>query len=327
MNYFSRRRFLHLAAGAVALSTASPAAWPQTYPNRPVRILVGYPAGGVTDTVARVIGQWLSDHLGRPFLVENRSGAATNIATEAVAHAQADGYTLLLCTGTNTINDSLYQKLNFNFQRDIQPIATIVNSPLVMEVHPSFPATTVPEFIAYAKSSPAKITMASAGTGTQTHVAGELFKVMAGVDMNHIPYRGDSPAIADLLGGQVQVYFSTLPASIDILKAGKLRPLAVTTTARLEVLPEVPTVSEFLPGFEVSVWQGLCGPKETPPAIVKRLSDEIGAGLADSDIRQRFAELGLTILSGTTGEFKRLISEETEKWSKVIQVANIPKVE
>jgi tripartite-type tricarboxylate transporter receptor subunit TctC len=324
---FSRRRFLRAAAGAVALPTMSGVTWAQAYPNRPVRILVGYPAGGVTDTVARLVGQWLSDRLGRPFLVENRAGAASNIATEAVAHTQADGYTLLLCTGTNTVNDSLYQKLNFNFKRDLEPIAPIVNSPLVMEVHPSFPATTVPEFIAYAKSNPAKIAMASGGTGTQTHVAGELFKVMAGVDMNHIPYRGDSPAIADLLGGQVQVFFGTLPASIENLKAGKLRPLAVTTTARLEVLPEVPTVSEFLPGFEVMAWQGLCGPKETPPTIVKRLNDEISAGLADSNIRRRFAELGLTILSGTTDDFKKLISEETEKWSKVIQAANIPKVD
>jgi tripartite-type tricarboxylate transporter receptor subunit TctC len=324
---FSRRRFLHAAAGAVALPTMSHVTWAQAYPNRPVRILVGYPAGGVTDTVARLVSQWLSDRLGRPFLVENRAGAASNIATEAVARAQADGYTLLLCTGTNTVNESLYQRLNFNFKRDLEPIAPIVNSPLVMEVHPSFRATTVPEFIAYAKSNPGKIAIASAGTGTQPHVAGELFKVMTGVEMNHIPYRGDSPAIADLLGGQVQVYFSTLPASIENLKAGKLRALAVTTTARLEVLPEVPTVSEFLPGFEVMAWQGLCGPKEMPTAIVKRLGDEIGAGLADSDIRRRFAELGLTILSGTADEFRKLISEETEKWSKVIQAANIPKVD
>jgi tripartite-type tricarboxylate transporter receptor subunit TctC len=324
---FSRRRFLRMAAGAIALPTMSRAAWAQAYPNRPVRILVGFPAGGVSDIIARLFGQWLSDRLGQPFVVENRAGAATNIATDAVAHARGDGYTLLHCTSANTMNDALYQRLNFNFKRDLEPIATIADTPNVMEVPPSFPATTVPEFIAYAKSNPGKITFASAGIGTIPHVAGELFKIMAGIDMIHIPYRGDSPAIADLLGGQVQMYFGTLAASIEHLKAGKLRPLAVTTKARLEVLPGVPTVSEFLPGFEASAWQGLCGPKETPPAIVKRLNDEISAGLADSDIRRRFAELGLTIHAGTTDEFKKLISDETEKWPKVIQAANIPKVD
>jgi tripartite-type tricarboxylate transporter receptor subunit TctC len=323
----SRRRFLHAAAGAAALPTMSRVTWAQAYPNRPVRVLVGFPAGGVSDIIARLFGQWLAGRLGQPFLVENRAGAASNIATDAVAHARADGYTLLHCTQANTINDALYQRLNFNFKRDLEPIARIADTPLVMEVHPSFPATTVHEFIAYAKSNPGKITFASGGSGTTNHVAGELFKVMAGVDMVHIPYRGDSPAIADLLGGQVQTYFGMLATSIENFKAGKLRPLAAATTARLEVLPGVPTVSEFLPGFEASAWQGLCGPKETPPAIVKRLNDEINAGLADSDIRRRLAELGLTIHAGTTDEFKKLISDETQKWPKVIQAANIPKVD
>ena len=314
-----RRQFLHLAAGAAALPAMSRMAWAQTYPSRPVRIIVGYPAGGVSDIVARLLGQWLSERLGQQFIIENRAGGATNIATEAVVNAAPDGHTLLLATATNAINATLYEKLNFDFIRDVAPVASIVDAPLVMEVNLLIPAETVPEFIAYAKANPGKINMASAGTGTAPHVAGELFKMMAGVNMVHVPYRGSPPAIADLLGGQVQMMFDPLASSIGYIRAGKLRPLAVTTSRRLEVLPGIPTVGEFLPGYEASTWQGLVAPKNTPAAVVDKLNKEINAALADPGIKSRFAELGLTLLPGSPADFGKLIAADTEKWAKVVK--------
>jgi tripartite-type tricarboxylate transporter receptor subunit TctC len=295
----------------------------QTYPARPVRIIVGFAAGGAADIVARRIGQSLSERLGQQIVVESRAGAASNIATEAVVHARADGYTLLMCTSANTINDTLYQKLNFNFTRDLVPVATIVDSPHVIEVNPSFAARTVPELIAYAKANPGKINMASAGTGTVSHIAGELFKMMTGIDMVHVPYRGDSSAITDLLGGQVQVFFSNLASSIEYIRAGNLRALAVTAASRSSALPDIPAMGEFLPGYEASVWFGLCAPKGTPPASVDKLSRETNAGLADLQLRAAFADLGLTVRPGTPAEFGKIIADETEKWAKVIRAANI----
>ena len=314
-----RRQFLHLAAGAAALPAMSRMAWAQTYPSRPVRIIVGYPAGGVSDIVARLLGQWLSERLGQQFIIENRAGGATNIATEAVVNAAPDGHTLLLATATNAINATLYEKLNFDFIRDVAPVASIVDAPLVMEVNLLIPAETVPEFIAYAKANPGKINMASAGTGTAPHVAGELFKMMAGVNMVHVPYRGSPPALTELLGGQVQVMFDPVASSIGYIKAGKLRPLAVTTARRLELLPGIPTVGEFLPGYEASTWQGLVAPKNTPTAVVDKLSKEINAALADPGIKARFAELGLTLLPGSPADFGKLIAADTEKWAKVVK--------
>jgi tripartite-type tricarboxylate transporter receptor subunit TctC len=318
-----RRTFLHLAAGAAALPAVSGSAWALDYPTRPVRIIVGFPAGGVGDITARLIGQWLSERLGQQFIVENRQGASGNIGTEAVVRARPDGYTLLLGTGLNSINATLFDKLNFNFISDIAPIAAIAGSPLAVLVNPSFPATTIPEFISYARANPGKINMASAGSGSPPRVAGELFKMMAGINMLHVPYTGDSPAIADLLGNQVQVYFGTLGGSIEYVKAGKLRALAVTAAARLEVLPDIPPVSDFLPGFEAGLWLGLCGPKNTPSEIVETLNRDINAGLADAKLRARLADLGLTILFGSPAEFRKLIVEDTEKWAKVIRAANI----
>ena len=314
-----RRQFLQLAAGAAALPAMSRMAWAQTYPSRPVRIIVGYPAGGVSDIVARLLGQWLSERLGQQFIIENRAGGATNIATEAVVNAAPDGHTLLLATATNAINATLYEKLNFDFIRDVAPVASIVDAPLVMEVNLLIPAETVPEFIAYAKANPGKINMASAGTGTAPHVAGELFKMMAGVNMVHVPYRGSPPALTELLGGQVQVMFDPVASSIGYIKAGKLRPLAVTTARRLELLPGIPTVGEFLPGYEASTWQGLVAPKNTPTAVVDKLSKEINAALADPGIKARFAELGLTLLPGSPADFGKLIAADTEKWAKVVK--------
>jgi tripartite-type tricarboxylate transporter receptor subunit TctC len=273
--------------------------------------------------VARLASQWLSERLGQAFVVENRTGAATNVATEAVANSPPDGYTLLFATAANSINATLYDNLNFNFIRDIRPVANIVDAPLVMLVHPAFPAKTVPEFIAYAKASPGEINMASAGSGSPPHVAGELFKMMAGINMIHIPYRGDAPAITDLLGQQVQVYFGTLGGSIEYIRAGRLRALALTTRTRSDVLPDIPTVGDFLPGFEASAWNGLCAPKNTPPEIIERLNREINAGLSDPKLKARFTELGLTILPGSPGEFRKLIADDTEKWAKVIRAANI----
>jgi tripartite-type tricarboxylate transporter receptor subunit TctC len=315
----SRRWVLHLAIGCVLLPSLSGVARAQAYPSRPVRILVGFPAGGVTDITARVTGKWLSERLGQQFVIENRPGAATNIATEAVLRAPADGYTLLLANSTNTINSTLYDKLSFNFIRDIAPIASIAETPFVMVVNPSFSARTVPEFIALAKANPGKMSMASAGSGTPPHVAGELFKMMAGIDLLHVPYRGDSPAITDLIGGQVQLYFATMGGSIEYIRARKLRALAVTTTTRSGALPDVPTMADFLPGYEATAWLGLVAPKSTSIEIVEKLNTEINAGLADAGMRARFAELGLTVLPGSRADFERLITSDTRKWEKVVR--------
>ena len=318
-----RRQFLHLAAGAAALPAVSRIARAQAYPTRPVRIIVGFAAGGVADITARLMSQWLSEQLGQQFLVENRPGAGGNIGTEAVVKAPPDGYTLLQVDASNAINATLYTNLNFNFIRDITPVIGIMRVPGVIVVHPSVPATTVPEFIANAKANPGKLTMASAGNGTPQHVYGELFKMMAGVSMVHVPYRGAAPALTDLLGGQVQVTFSPLPASIGYIRAGTLRPLAVTTANRLEVLPNIPTVGEFLPGYAASGLQGVGAPKNTPTDIVDKLNKEINAGLTDPKIKARIADLGGTVLAGSPADFGKLIAEETEKWAKVIKFANI----
>jgi tripartite-type tricarboxylate transporter receptor subunit TctC len=318
-----RRQLLQFGAAALAATAGSSVAWAQAYPTRPVRVIIGWPAGGVADIVARLMAQWLSERLGQPFVVENRTGAATNLATEAVIRAPADGYTLLWATGANGTNATFYQKLNFNFISDIAPIASIIDVPLVMVVKPSFPAKTVSEFIAYAKSNPGKVNMASAGSGNPNHIAGELFKMMTGIDMLHVPYRGDPPAITDLIGGQVQVYFSTLGTSIEYIRAGKLRPLAVTTATRLEVLPDIPPVGDFLPGYEASSWQGLVGPKNTSAEIVDMVNKLINTALVDPRMKARFAELGVMVLSGSPVDFEKLIASDTEKWAKVIRFAGI----
>jgi tripartite-type tricarboxylate transporter receptor subunit TctC len=317
-----RRNFLHLAAGAAALPAVSHIAWAQEYPTKPVRIIVGFAPGGGADIAARLIGQWLSERLGQSFIIENRPGAGSNIATEAVVRAPSDGYTLLLVSAPAAINATLYEKLSFNFIRDIAPVASMSHVPHVMVVHPSFPAKTVPEFIAYAKANAGKINMASAGNGSTPHVAGELFKMMAGVNLIHVPYRSAGPALTDLLGGQVQVMFDNMASSIEHIRAGKLRPLAVTATMRSETLPDVPTVSEFVPGYEVSNWFGVGAPKATPAEILDKLNKEINASLADPKLRARLADLGGTPL-GSPADFGKLISEETEKWAKVIRSANI----
>ena len=319
----SRRHFLHLAASGAVLPAIPRVARAQTYPTRPVRIIVGLPAGGSVDLVARLMGRWLSERLGQPLVIENRPGAGTNIATEAVVRASADGYTLLQITSANATNASLYDKLNFNFIRDIAPVASIVRALFVMVVNPSFPANTVPEFIAYAKANPRKISMASAGNGTPGHIAGELFMVMTGVNMMHVPYRGDPPALTDLIGGQVQVLFGSMPVSIEQIKAGKLRPLAVTTATRSEVLPDIPTVGEFVPGYEATGWQGVGAPKGTPTDIIDTLNRQINAGLADPSMKVRLADLGYSVLAGSPGEFGKLIADDTDKWAKVIKFAGI----
>jgi tripartite-type tricarboxylate transporter receptor subunit TctC len=318
-----RRNFLHLAAGAAALPAVSRFAWAQAYPSRPVRIIVPFAPAGSTDIVARLIGQWLSERLGQQFVVENRPGAGTNIGTEAVVTAPADGYTLLLAGPANVISMALYDKLNFNFTRDIAPIASIMRFPFVMEVHPSVPAKTVPEFMAYAKANPGKLNMASAGTGSATHLTGELFKMMTGLNILHVPYRGAGPALIDMIGGQVQLYFDAIPASIEHIKAGKLRALAVTTVTRSELLPETPPLSDFLPDYDVSGWFGVGAPARTPVEIIDRLNKEINAGLADPKIKARFADLGATVIPGSPADFGKLIAEETEKWGKVIRAAGI----
>jgi tripartite-type tricarboxylate transporter receptor subunit TctC len=319
----TRRRLLHLATDAAALSVVSRFAWAQTYPSRPVHWIVPFPPGGGTDIVARVIGQWLSERLGQPFIIENRPGGSANIGTEAVVRAPSDGYTVLLVASVNTINATLYDKLSFDFIRDIAPVAGIVRVPNVMVVNPSVPVRTIPEFIAYAKANPGKINMASAGTGTSQHVAGELFKIMAGIDMVHIPYRGTAPALADLLGGQVQVLFLNSAASIKYIRAGKLRALAVTSATRLQALPDLPTVAEFLPGFEATLFYGLGAPKNTPAEIIEKLNKEINVGLAEPRIKARLADLDGTELGGSAADFGKLIEDETEKWSKVVKLANI----
>jgi len=319
-----RREFLRLATGAAVLSAVSRIAEAQAYPSRAVRIIVGWPAGGTTDIATRLIGQWLSERLGQPFIVENRPGAASNIATEGVVRAPADGYTLLAVTATNTVNATLYgDKLGFNFVRDIATVAGILRSPLVLEVHPAVPVRTVPEFIAYVKANSGKINMASFGVGTTSHVAGELFKILAGIHMPHVPYRGSAPMLIDLLGGQVPAAFDNLPASIEHIRAGKLRPLAVSTASRSETLPNIPTVSEFLPGFEASAWNAVGAPNGTPAEIVDKLNREINAGLADRSIRARIAELGATVLAGSPAEVGKLVADETEKWARVTRAANL----
>jgi tripartite-type tricarboxylate transporter receptor subunit TctC len=315
-----RRQVLHLAAGAAAISTASRAARAQRYPARPVRLMVGVAPGSVPDIIARLIGQWL-ERLGQPFVIENRPGAGSNIATEAVVRAPADGHTLLLVGSSSATNATLYDKLNFNFIRDIAPVAGIVRVPNIVEVHPSVPAKTLPELIAYARANPGKLSMASAGNGTTPHIAGELFKMMAGVDMVHVPYRGGAPALTDLLGGQVQVLFHDL-SSIDHIRAGRLRALAVTSATRLEALPDVPTVGEFVPNYEANAWFGIGAPTGTLAEIIDRLNKQINASFADPKTKSRLADLGM-VLPGSPTDFGKLIADETEKWGKVIRAANI----
>jgi len=316
-----RRNFLHLAAGAAALPAVSRFAWAQIYPSRPVRLVVGAPAGGGFDIVARLIGQWLSERLGQQFVIDNRPGGGGNIGTEAVVRAPADGYTLLLVASANTISTTLYDNLSFNLGRDIAPVAGITRVPNVTVVNPSVPSKNVPEFIAYAKANPGKLNMASGGNGTTGHLSGELFKVMTGVDMVHVPYRGTAPALTDLLGGQVQVMFATMPSSIAYIRAGKLRPLAVTTTTRSDELPEVPTVADFVPGYEASTWYGIGVPTGTPGEIIGKLNKEINTALADPTFKARLADVGGSALSGSPADFGRLIADETEKWGKVIRAA------
>jgi tripartite-type tricarboxylate transporter receptor subunit TctC len=319
----TRRRFLHLAAGAAALPAVSRTARAQAYPARPVRFIVGYPPAGATDIAARLMGQWLSGRLGQPFVIENRPGASGNIGTEVVVKSPPDGYTLLLVNAGNTINTTLYENLKFNFVRDIAPVAGIIRVPLVMQVNPSVPVKTVPEFIAYAKANPGKLNMASSGIGTPQHLSGELFNMMAGVNMTHVPYRGSAPALTDLLGGQVQVVFDTTLASIEHIRSGRVRALAVTTATRSEALPDIPTVGDFLPGYEASGWYGVGVPKNTPTEIVDKLNKEINAALADPKMKAQLADLGGMVLALSSVEFGKLIAEETEKWSSVIRAANI----
>jgi tripartite-type tricarboxylate transporter receptor subunit TctC len=319
-----RRQFLQMAAGAAALAAAPRLVQAQSYPTRPVRVIVGQAAGSSSDITARLIGQWVSQQLGQQFIIEVRPGAAGNIATEAAVGAPADGYTVLLVNAQNTINNALYEKLNFNFLRDIAPVAGIDRVPLVMEVNPSFPAKTVPEFIAYAKANPGKVNMASAGIGGPQHVAGELFKYMAGVDLVHVPYRGSTPALTDLLAGQVHVMFDVTPSSVPHIKAGKLRPLAVTTTTRLDVLPDVPVMADFLPGYEASAWIGFGVPKNTPAAIIDTLNQAFNAAIADAAIKARLAELGAMVMPpNSPAEFAKHIAEDAEKWAKVIKASGI----
>jgi tripartite-type tricarboxylate transporter receptor subunit TctC len=318
-----RRNFLHLAAGAAALPTLSRIAWTESYPSRPVRVIVPFAPAGTTDIAARLMGQWLSEHLGQQFVIENRPGASTTIGTEVVVRAPADGYTLLLATPSSAINATLFEKLSYNFLRDIVPIAGIFRVPNVMVVHPSVPAKTVPEFIAYAKANPGKINVESTGAGTSNHLAGELFKLMTGVDMVHIQYRGSGPALIDLLAGQVQVGFDTMPGLIEYIRAGRLRALAVCTATRSHALPDVPTVSEFVPGYESSGYFGFGAPARTPAGIIDKLNKEINAGLADPKVKTQLVDLGGIILGGSSADFKTLITDETEKWAKVIRAANI----
>jgi tripartite-type tricarboxylate transporter receptor subunit TctC len=319
----ARRKFLRLAAGAAALPAMSRVATAQTYPSRPVHLIVPIAAGGAQDILARLMGQWLSERLGQPFVIENRPGGGGNIGTEAVVRAPADGYTILLASPANTINATLHGKLNFNFIRDIAPIAGIARGPFFVAIHPTVPAKTVPELIAYAKANPGRLSMASAGIGTGPHMAGELFKMMAGVDMVHVPYRGGGPALSDLLGGQVQAMFPTTASSIGHVKAGRLRALAVTTARRAEALPEVPTVGEFVPDYEASFWFGIGAPKSTPIEIVDRLNTEINAALADPKMRARLADLGGEAMAGSSADFAKFVAHDTDKWAEVIKFAGI----
>jgi tripartite-type tricarboxylate transporter receptor subunit TctC len=314
-----RRQFLHLTAGAAALPVITRLAWAQTYPVRPVHLIVGFPAGGPQDIVMRLIGQWLSERLGQSFIIENRPGASGNVGAETVVRAAPDGYTLLSVSSPNAINATLYKNLNFNFIRDIAPVASIMRVPLVMEVNPSVPIKTVPEFIAYAKANPGKVNYASAGIGTPQHVSAEMFKMMTGVEMVHVPYRGAAPALTDLLGGQVQVMIDTTPASMQHIRSGRLRPLAVTTATRADALPDLPTVGDFVPGYEATSWFGIGAPKDTPPEIIATLNKEINAAIADPKIKARLIDLGGTVLPGSPADFGKLIAAETEKWAKVVK--------
>jgi tripartite-type tricarboxylate transporter receptor subunit TctC len=319
-----RREFLRLAAGAAALPAAARAAWAQqTYPTRPVHLICGFAAGGPNDIVSRLIAQWLSERLGQQFVVDNRTGAAGNIGTEAVVRAPADGYTLLLVSSANAVNATLYSNLSYNFIRDIAPVAGLVRVPNAMVVNPSVPANTIPEFIAYAKANPGKINMATSGNGSTTHISGELFKEMTGIDLVPVAYRGGGPALIDLLAGQMQVMFEPTVSTISYIRAGKLRALAVTTATRSELLPEVPSVAEFVPGYEASQWYGIGAPKSTPPEIVAKLNQEINAALADPKMKMRFSDLGGVPTPMTPAEFAKLIANETEKWGKVIRAGNI----
>jgi tripartite-type tricarboxylate transporter receptor subunit TctC len=319
----SRHQFLQLAAGVAALPAVSRIAWAQTYPSRPVRWIVGFPAGGAADIVARITAQRLSERLGQQFVVQNRPGAASNIAAEAVVRAPPDGYTLLWITQVNATNTTLYDNLSFDFSNDIAPVASIARSPFVMLVNPSFSARTVPQFIAYAKANPGKINFASGGNGTASHIAGEMFKFMAGVDMVHVPYKGSAPSLTDLLGGQVQVDFDLISSSIEHIRAGKLRALAVTTATRQEVLPDIPTVGEFVPGYDASGWVGIGAPRKTPKEIIEKLNREVNVVLADPRMKEQLVNLGDTVLALSPVEFGKLIADETEKWGKVIRAAKI----
>jgi tripartite-type tricarboxylate transporter receptor subunit TctC len=316
-----RRDFIKLVGGTLVLSAGL--ARGQSYPSRPVRLVVGFPPGGTTDIVARVLGQWLSERLSAPFVIENRPGAGTNVATETVVRAPADGHTLLVVTPANAINTSFYDKLDFDFERDITPVASLIRSPYVLEVFPGFPAKTVSELIAYAKANPGKIDVASFGTGTASHLSAEMFKMMAGVQMQHVPYKGSAPMVTDLLGGQVQVAFDNLPASIEHIKAGRLRALAVTTAKRSETMPDVPTLGEFLPGYETSSWLAIGAPSKTPNEVVVTLNREINAGLIDPKVKAKLADLGATVLPGSPVDSARLIADETEKWRKVVSFAGL----
>jgi tripartite-type tricarboxylate transporter receptor subunit TctC len=318
-----RRQFLHLAAGAAALPTRSRIAEAQTYPTRPVRIIVPYAAAGATDLYARLTGQVLSERLGQQFIIEDRPGANGNIATEAVTRAAPDGYTLLMATSANAVNATLYDKLNFDFMRDVAPVARIAYTPLVVVVHPAVPIRTVPEFIAYAKANPGKLNMGSGGIGSPPHVSGELFKMMTGVNVVPVQYRGGAPAVADLLAGQVQAMFNVMPETIEHIRSGKLRALAVTGLIRSDALPDLPTVTDFLPGYEAIFWAGVGAPKNTPAEIIGKLNKEINAALADPVLKARFADLGSTVFPTSPAEFGRFIADETAKWAKVVRSANI----
>jgi len=315
-----RREFLHLGSAAAVATVIPSLASAQTYPTRPVRLLTGFSAGGLGDIVARLMGQWLAERLGQQFIVENRAGAASNIAADALVRSAPDGYTLLMSSTVNAINTTLYDNLGFNFIRDTTPVAGIIGTPLVMMVDPSFPAKTIPDFIAHAKANPGKLNYGSAGSGSLSHVVTELLKMTAHVNMVHVSYRGDLQAITDLLGGQLQVYFGTLPASIEYVRAGNLRALAVTSTTRSPALPDIPALGEFLPGFEASIWVGLTAPRNTPTEIVEKLNREINAGLADPKLKARLADLGTTPLPGSPADYAKLGVDETEKWGKVVKL-------
>jgi tripartite-type tricarboxylate transporter receptor subunit TctC len=318
-----RRRFLHLTTGAAAMPAISRVARADVYPSRPVHLIVFYAAGGGNDIIARLMGQWLSQRLGQSFVIENRPGGGGNLGTEYVVRAAPDGYTLLLSSTANTVNASLYNSLGFNFVRDIAPVASISYEPNIMVVNPSVPAKTVPEFIAYAKANPGKINYGSAGIGSSQHMSGELFKMMAGIDMTHVPFRGTAPALQSLLGGQVQLMFASMSATLEHVRAGRLTALAVTIPKRSDVLPDVPSVSEFLPGFDAEVYYGIGAPKDTPAEIVERLNKEINAGLADPQFKARLVDLGSMVLPGSPADFGKFIGNETEKWAKVVKFANI----